>query len=528
MATEVHVPSTGESVSEATVASWLKKVGDQVSVDDPLVELETEKASVEVPSPVAGVIASIAVEEGTDVAVGSLLCVIDEGATAAGKANEAKLAKAKSGDSGGSAANESKVIDVHVPAIGESVSEGTVAQWLKAVGDSVGKDEPICELETEKATVEVPSPVAGVLESHEAAAGDDVAVGSLLCRIRSGDAGGSTAASPPPAASASSSSAAPATGQSSATAAEDSGPAVSKLLAEHGLDAAQIPATGKDGRLTKGDVLAFIEKGGTAKPAAAKSAPPPSGPARVDVPQESGPLPPRPEDPREERVRMTKLRRTIARRLKDAQNTAAMLTTFNEVDMKNCMDLRAEYKEQFEKKHGSRLGFMAFFVKAVVQALKELPAVNAEIYGDELIYKNYYDIGVAVGTAQGLVVPVLRDADKMSFAEIEGTIADFGRRARDGKLTMAEMMGGTFTVTNGGVFGSLLSTPILNPPQSGILGMHKTQPRPVAVGDKVEIRPMMYTALSYDHRIVDGREAVTFLVRVKECIEDPRRMLLEM
>jgi 2-oxoglutarate dehydrogenase E2 component (dihydrolipoamide succinyltransferase) len=301
-------------------------------------------------------------------------------------------------------------------------------------------------------------------------------------------------------------------------------PSVQKLVAEHDLDPARIPASGKGGRLTKGDVLGFIETGGAKpakaepKPAAPAPAAKPAAPAKPSVPDERG----------EERVRMTRLRQRIAERLKEAQNTAAMLTTFNEVDMGAVMELRSRYKESFEKKHGTKLGFMSFFAKACVLALKELPAVNAQIEGDEIIYKNYYDIGVAVGTEQGLVVPVVRDCDKKSFAEIEAAITDLGLRARDGKLTMDELTGGTFTITNGGIYGSLMSTPILNPPQSGILGMHKIQQRPMAVGDKVEVRPMMYLAMSYDHRIVDGREAVTFLVRVKEAIEDPQRILLDM
>ena len=417
------------------------------------------------------------------------------------------------------------VVEVHVPSSGESITEATVAQWLKQVGDPVAVDEPLVELETEKASMEVPAPVAGVLTQITAEAGWDVAVGSLLCVIdnltTATSATATSATIMPPVATV------PEQAVSNSDRVADSGPAVTKLLAEQNLDSTKVPATGKDGRLTKEDVQKAIAVGVTSTSAVLPATAPVSAALVLPTVQQAGPLPPRPEDPREERVRITKLRRTIARRLKDAQNTAAMLTTFNEVDMKNCMELRAEYKEGFEKKHGTRLGFMSFFVKAVVQVLKELPAVNAEIYGDELIYKNYYDIGVAVGTPQGLVVPVLRDADKMSFAEIESNISDFGRRAREGKMTMAEMTGGSFTVTNGGVFGSLLSTPILNPPQSGILGMHKTQKRPMAIGDKVEIRPMMYTALSYDHRIVDGREAVTFLVRVKECIEDPRRLILE-
>ena len=386
--------------------------------------------------------------------------------------------------------------EIRVPALGESVTEATVAKWIRQAGEGVAADEPLVELETDKVTLEVNAPAAGTLAEITIAEGATVEVGALLGVIAEG--------------------AAPAV---TVPAALDKplSPAVRRLVEENNLDPTRIAASGKDGRLVKADVLAAIAAG-TAK-ASAVSAPTPAA---------SAPVAPRADDPREERVRMSRLRQAIARRLKEAQNTAAMLTTFNEVDMGAVMALRNEYKAEFEKKHGVRLGFMSFFAKAAIAALKELPAVNAEIHGDEVIYKNYYDIGVAVGTPQGLVVPVVRDADQLSFAGIEKTIGELGLKARDGKLTLADMSGGTFTISNGGVYGSLMSTPILNPPQPGILGMHKTQMRPMAVGDKVEIRPMMYLALSYDHRIIDGREAVTFLVRVKEAIEDPRRLLLDM
>jgi len=420
--------------------------------------------------------------------------------------------------------------EIVVPTLGESVTEATVAQWLKSVGDPVDADEPLVELETDKVTLEVNAPVAGTLMEIRAEQGSDVEVGAILGVVAEGAICAAMPAkepkpvAAPPARPAPATSSAPSSTAASAapsappSAAAPLSPAVRKLVEESGVDAARIPATGKDGRLTKGDVLAHLEAG-KAAPAAPTEAPPPAAarPAPTAVPGE-----------REERVPMTRLRRRIAERLKEAQNNAAMLTTFNEVDMGNVMALRGRLKEPFEKKHGVRLGFMSFFVKACIVALKEIPAVNAEIDGNDIVYKNHYDVGVAVGTEQGLVVPVVRDADRMSFAEIEAAIADFGRRARDGKLSIEELSGGTFTISNGGVYGSLLSTPILNPPQSGILGMHKTQPRPVAVGDRVEVRPMMYLALSYDHRIVDGREAVTFLVRVKECIEDPERILLDM
>ncbi|MEP3115905.1 2-oxoglutarate dehydrogenase complex dihydrolipoyllysine-residue succinyltransferase [Nisaea sp.] len=424
--------------------------------------------------------------------------------------------------------------EIKVPVLGESVSEATVARWMKSVGDAVGLDEPLVELETDKVTLEVNAPAAGTLQEIVADVDATVGVDALLGVIAEGAAPAKKAepaakpaeakaeAAPAPAAKeAPKPASAPVAAPVAAVTHEVKtlSPAVRKLVEDNNLDPAKIKPTGKDGRLVKGDVLAAIEAG-TAK--ASASAPAGAAPAAA------GPLPPRAEDPREERVKMTRLRQSIARRLKDAQNTAAMLTTFNEVDMGAVMGLRSEYKDGFEKKHGVKLGFMSFFVKACVAALKELPAVNAEIYGDELIYKNYYDIGVAVGTPQGLVVPVLRDADTLSFAGVEQGIGDLGRKARDGKLTMKDMTGGTFTITNGGVYGSLMSTPILNPPQSGILGMHKIQERPMVVNGKVEVRPMMYLAMSYDHRIIDGREAVTFLVRVKDALEDPRRLLIDM
>jgi len=407
-------------------------------------------------------------------------------------------------------------MDIKVPTLGESVTEATVAKWLKKVGDVVVADEPLVELETDKVNVEVNAPSAGTLTEILAADGANVEVGALLGRL---DANGAKVAAKPAAAPAAKAAPAaapkPAAAPAPKPAADErpQSPAVRKLVAEGGVDTAKIEGTGKDGRLTKGDVLSEMSRA-------------PSAPAPVARP--ATPRPPA-AGRTEERVRMTRLRRRIAERLKEAQNTAAMLTTFNEVDMTAVLAARAKYGETFEKKHGVRLGFMSFFVKASVAALEQIPAVNAEIDGEELIYRNYCDIGVAVGTEQGLVVPVLRDAQNLSFAEIEKEVAALGKKARDGKLTMEELTGGTFTITNGGVYGSLLSTPILNPPQSGILGMHKIEKRAV-VGDndQVVVRPMMYLALSYDHRIVDGREAVTFLVAVKAAIEDPQRLLFEM
>ncbi|MGF6227280.1 2-oxoglutarate dehydrogenase E2 component (dihydrolipoamide succinyltransferase) [Inquilinus ginsengisoli] len=414
-------------------------------------------------------------------------------------------------------------VEIKVPALGESVSEATVARWLKKPGDAVAMDEPLVELETDKVTLEVNATAAGVLESVAAEEGANVEVGALLGSI--GEGSGAPAAKPTAKAEAPAAkpAAAPAPAKTNGGEAPIAMPSAAKIIAENSLDAGAIAGSGKGGRILKEDAQAAASGG--ARPAAAA----PGSGSVIEVPAftrpESGP---RPKKDREERVRMTKLRKTIATRLKQAQNNAAMLTTFNEVDMTALMALRNQYKDSFEKKHGVKLGFMSFFVKACIVALKELPAVNGEIDGDDLVYKNYYDIGVAVGTPNGLVVPVVRDADGLTFAEVEKTIGELGRKARDGKLSMADLTGGTFTISNGGVYGSLMSTPILNPPQSGILGMHKIQERPMAVGGKVEIRPMMYLALSYDHRIIDGREAVTFLVRVKECLEDPQRILLDM
>jgi 2-oxoglutarate dehydrogenase E2 component (dihydrolipoamide succinyltransferase) len=419
--------------------------------------------------------------------------------------------------------------EIRVPTLGESVTEATIGKWFKKPGDAVAVDEPLVELETDKVTIEVPAPAAGVLSDIAAKDGDTVAVGAVLGQIKEG-AGAAPAKAPPkpteppPQAAPKPAPAkpvpAPAAPPAAAPPAAEAllAPSVRKLSAESGVDASAVPGTGKDGRVTKGDMLAAIER------AAAQPTPVAQPAAAVQVRAPS----PADDAAREERVRMTRLRQTIARRLKDAQNTAAMLTTFNEVDMGHVMALRTQYRDLFEKKHGTKLGFMGFFVRACVQALKEIPAVNAEIDGADIIYKNYYHIGIAVGTERGLVVPVVRDCDHKSLAEIEKTIADFGRRARDGALKIDELQGGTFTITNGGIYGSLMSTPILNAPQSGILGMHKIQDRPMVVAGKVEVRPMMYLALSYDHRIVDGREAVTFLVRVKECLEEPARLVLDL
>jgi 2-oxoglutarate dehydrogenase E2 component (dihydrolipoamide succinyltransferase) len=415
--------------------------------------------------------------------------------------------------------------EIRVPTLGESVTEATIGKWFKHPGDAVAVDEPLVELETDKVTIEVPAPAAGVLSEISAKDGETVAVGAVLGQIKDGAGAAKTAtpaakpAAAPPATAVAKPAAAPAAAKPAASVSDAPlAPSVRRLSSESGLDASTVPGTGKDGRVTKGDMLAAIERAAAAPTPVAATA------AAVQVRAPS----PADDAAREERVRMTRLRQTIARRLKEAQNTAAMLTTFNEVDMGHVMALRTQYRDLFEKKHGVKLGFMGFFVKACVQALKDIPAVNAEIDGTDIIYKNYYHIGIAVGTERGLVVPVVRDCDQKSLAEVEKAIADFGHRARDGALKIDELQGGTFSITNGGIYGSLMSTPILNAPQSGILGMHKIQDRPMVVGGKVEVRPMMYLALSYDHRIVDGREAVTFLVRVKELLEEPSRLVLDL
>lgn len=494
MANEIRVPTLGESVSEATVGQWLKKPGEAVAIDEPIVELETDKVSVEVPAPAAGTLGDISVKEGETVEVGALLGIIAEGGAAVAAPAKAETKKA---------ASSGKIIEVPVPSAGESVTEAGVGEWYKKVGDSVSVDEAIVELETDKAAQEVMSPVSGKIVEIMSATGDTVQVGETLVKIEEGASGSASAAS---------SDTKTTTAVASATTSDSkmpASPSAQKILAEKGIDPASVKGSGKRGQVLKEDAQN-----------ASKAPSPAPVAARAPTPENDA--------PREERVRMTRLRQTIARRLKDAQNTAAMLTTFNEVDMTAVMEMRKKYKELFEKKHGVKLGFMGFFTKAVCHALQEIPAVNAEIDGTDIIYKNFAHIGVAVGTEKGLVVPVVRDADEMSIAEVEKEIGNLGRKARDGQLSMADMQGGTFTISNGGVYGSLMSTPILNAPQSGILGMHKIDQRPVVVNGEIVIRPMMYLALSYDHRIVDGKEAVTFLVRVKESLEDPERLVLDL
>ena len=501
MTIEVRVPTLGESVTEATVATWFKKPGDAVTVDEMLCELETDKVTVEVPSPTAGVIGEIVAAEGETVGMDALLATIAAGEGAATvPAPATKPAGTDTGNAGAAS------IDVMVPTLGESVTEATVSTWFKQVGDSVAQDEMLCELETDKVSVEVPAPAAGVLAEIMALEGSTVDASAKLAVISGAAAGGAAASAPAMAAATG--------GRGVGRKDVSNAPSAEKAMAETGLSADQVTGTGRDGRIMKEDV---------AKAVAAASAP--AHAAVAQAPREPVAVG---DAAREERVRMTRLRQTIARRLKDAQNTAAILTTYNEVDMTEVMALRNQYKDQFEKKHGVRLGFMSFFTKACCHALKEVPEVNAEIDGNDIVYKNFVHMGVAAGTPQGLVVPVIHDADSMSFAAIEKVIAEKGKRARDGKLSMAEMQGGTFTISNGGVYGSLMSSPILNPPQSGILGMHKIQDRPMVINGEIKIRPMMYLALSYDHRIVDGKGAVTFLVRVKEALEDPRRLLMDL
>ena len=507
---DILTPALGESVTEATIGKWTKKAGDAVKKDEVLVELETDKVSLEVVSPADGVLSEIKAPDGETVVPGAVLGVVTEGAAAA-PAPETPKAEAKAAPATAApaappapAAASGGAVAIMTPTMGESVAEGTMGTWLKTSGDTVVKDEMLVEIETDKVAVEVSAPAAGVL-TIAAEAGSTVTPGQQIGSIAASGEG----AAPAPAQSAAP---APAPAAPAASDAPHLSPAVQRVVTENNLDPKALAATGPKGNITKADAVAAI---GVATPAPAAAAP-------------AAPAAPRADQPREERVKMTRLRQTIARRLKESQNTAAQLTTFNEVDMTNVMALRTQYKDAFEKRHGVKLGFMSFFTKAIVAALKEIPAVNAEIDGTDLIYKNHYDIGVAVGTEKGLVVPVLRDADTLSLAGIEKGIAALGKAARDGDLTLDQLQGGTFTITNGGTYGSLMSTPILNAPQSGILGMHNILQRPMAIDGQVVIRPMMYLALSYDHRIVDGKEAVTFLVRVKELLEDPARALLDL
>jgi len=530
--TDITIPNVGESVAEVTIATWFKKPGEAVKKDEPLVELETDKAAQELVAPEDGVLEEILVAEGENAEIGTLIARLSSGSGASAPADKDDITEVPKSKATPPVTTQAQ--DINVPNVGESVSEVTVASWMVQVGESVAKDQAIVELETDKAAQELVAPAAGVITEILIAEGDVAKIGDTLARL--GGSSGSTAEVP--AASAGSETGTthdladkPPTNMGSIPSDVVAMPAAAKMIKEKGLDASKITGTGKDGRILKGDVLAAMEAG-TAKADSAPEAPKSNGAAPAytpaPTPMAAAPSAPREIGEREERVRMSRLRQTIARRLKDAQNTAAMLTTYNEADMSEIMALRSKYKETFLKRHDVKLGFMSFFVKACVQALKEVPAVNAEIDGTDIIYKNFYDISIAVGTPKGLVVPVIRDCDQLNLAGVEKSINAMAEKARNGNLAIADMQGGTFTISNGGVYGSPMRSPILNPPQSGILGMHKVEKRAVVVNDEIVIRPMMYLALSYDHRIVDGKEAVTFLVRVKECLEDPERLLLEL
>ena len=499
MTIEIRVPTLGESVTEATVATWFKSSGDLVLQDEMLCELETDKVTVEVPSPTSGIFGEVIAEEGSTVGVNALLATMDEDAVSESAADPTEAEKPTS--------KQSSNIDVIVPTLGESVTEATVSTWFKAIGEFVERDEMLCELETDKVSVEVCAPLSGILSEIIASEGSTVKAEAKLAII--------------------SGSAAPTNKQTKVAIEKKAkevayskiisdAPSAKKAMAEANIARDQIKGSGRDGRVMKEDVTKALSEASTLVTTFEPTKTIPRGPV------------PAGDASREERVKMTRLRQTIARRLKDSQNTAAMLTTYNEVDMTEVMALRNEYKELFLKKHGVKLGFMSFFTKACCHALSEIPEVNAEVDGNDIVFKNFVHIGIATGTPTGLVVPVIRDADRLDFAAIEKALSEKSARAREGKLSMAEMQGGTFTISNGGVYGSLMSSPILNPPQSGILGMHKIQDRPIAINGEIAIRPMMYLALSYDHRIVDGKGAVTFLVRVKEALEDPRRLMLDL
>ncbi|WP_444984864.1 2-oxoglutarate dehydrogenase complex dihydrolipoyllysine-residue succinyltransferase [Halomonas mongoliensis] len=511
MATEIKAPTFPESVAEGSVAAWHKKAGDSVERDELIVEIETDKVVLEVLAPEAGTLAEVLAEEGETVESEQVLGRIGEGKAAGGKADKADAKAEKGAAKADKPAAGGKQHEVKAPTFPESIQEGTVASWNKQVGEAVKRDEVLAEIETDKVVLEVVAPADGALVEIKAEEGSQVESEAVLAIFAEGAGGAATAADEPPAASADDGASDEKVGDKILA------PAARKLVAEHDLDVSRIEGTGKGGRILKEDVQKAVKEG-TAKKAAKPAS---GGAAKVAAtPAVEGERP-------EKRVPMSRLRQTIAKRLVQAQQTAAMLTTYNEVDMSEVMALRAQYKDTFAKTHDVKLGFMGFFVKAASEALKRFPDVNASIDGTDIVYHGYQDIGVAVSTDRGLVVPVLRDTDSMKIADVEKGIGDFGKRARDGKLGIDEMQGGTFTITNGGTFGSLMSTPILNPPQTAILGMHKIQDRPMAVDGKVEIRPMMYLALSYDHRMIDGKDAVRFLVTIKELLEDPARLLLD-
>ncbi|WP_253444141.1 2-oxoglutarate dehydrogenase complex dihydrolipoyllysine-residue succinyltransferase [Halomonas sp. Y3] len=512
MATEIKAPTFPESVAEGSVAAWHKKAGDSVERDELIVEIETDKVVLEVLAPEAGTLAEVLAEEGDTVESEQVLGRIGEGKAAGGKADKADAKAEKGAAKADKPAAGGKQHEVKAPTFPESIQEGTVASWNKQVGEAVKRDEVLAEIETDKVVLEVVAPADGALVEIKAEEGSQVESEAVLAIFAEGAGGAATAADEPPAASADDGASDEQVGDKILA------PAARKLVAEHDLDVSRIEGTGKGGRILKEDVQKAVKEGSAKK--AAKPASGGAAKAAAAAPAVEGERP-------EKRVPMSRLRQTIAKRLVQAQQTAAMLTTYNEVDMSEVMALRAQYKDTFAKTHDVKLGFMGFFVKAASEALKRFPDVNASIDGTDIVYHGYQDIGVAVSTDRGLVVPVLRDTDSMKIADVEKGIGDFGKRARDGKLGIDEMQGGTFTITNGGTFGSLMSTPILNPPQTAILGMHKIQDRPMAVDGKVEIRPMMYLALSYDHRMIDGKDAVRFLVTIKELLEDPARLLLD-
>ena len=517
MATDIKAPTFPESVAEGSVAAWHKKPGDSVERDELIVEIETDKVVLEVVAPEAGTLSEVLVEEGDTVQSEQVLGKIGAGSTkgAEKKSEKADAKAAPQSEAKAAPAAGGKSHEVKAPTFPESIQEGTVATWHKKVGEAVKRDDVLADIETDKVVLEVVAPADGALAEIKVEEGSQVASEAVLAIFTEGAGGADTTADTTPAASADDGSGDERIGDKILA------PAARKMVAEHGLDVSKIEGTGKGGRILKEDVQRAVQAG-TAKKSAAPAAAPAAAPkqAATAAPAFEGERP-------EKRVPMSRLRQTIAKRLVQAQQTAAMLTTYNEVDMGAVMDLRAQYKDTFQKAHDVKLGFMGFFVKAASEALKRFPDVNASIDGTDIVYHGYQDIGVAVSTDRGLVVPVLRDTDSMKIADVEKGIVDFGKRARDGKLGIEEMQGGTFTITNGGIFGSLMSTPILNPPQTAILGMHKIQERPMAVNGKVEIRPMMYLALSYDHRMIDGKDAVQFLVTIKELLEDPARLLLD-
>ena len=510
MAIEMKVPAVGESITEVTVATWNKKEGDHVKLDEVLCELESDKATFELPAEAEGVLHIVA-KEGDVLPIGAVICTIEAGgATASVKVADAPVAAAVPAPAPAPAApapaaGPTSVLEVKVPAVGESITEVTVSVWNKKTGDSVSLDEVLCELESDKATFELPAESAGVLEIV-AESGTVVPIGGILARIT---VGGSVAAAAPAPAAAPAAPAVPASSGDASYAAGHPSPAAAKILDEKGISAASVAGSGVGGRITKEDAVAAVQ--------------PASGPA----PAASAPAAPAATSERTRREKMSSLRKTVARRLVAVKNETAMLTTFNEVDMKPVMDLRGKYKDKFKEKHGVGLGFMSFFTKAVCVALKEYPSVNAKIDGDEIVFHDYCDISIAVSAPKGLVVPVIRSAENLSLAGIESEVVRLAGKARENKLSLEEMSGGTFTITNGGVFGSMLSTPIINAPQVAILGMHNIVERPVVVDGQIVIRPIMYLALSYDHRIIDGRESVSFLVRLKQLLEDPARLLLD-